>query len=109
MNTCKFNYFLKDEEDIRGIFNCKIKALANFQMIEEKGFIIASDKRLMFCNTIGDHYNFIIDFDYSYITSLNVKNSYENEKYIALNHNGDLVKITDITEDDINALLVCIK
>lgn len=105
MNICKFKYFLKDDEIVRGIFSCKLKAFVNLQMIEEKGIIIASDSRLIFCNTIGDHYNFIVDFNYSYITSLKVKELSQDEKYLTLYHNGDLVKITDILEEDINDII----
>ena len=105
MKLCRFNYFLKQGEKIIYTFNCHMKSLINFQILNEDGIILASDSRLLFCNMIGDHPNLLVAFDYKYITNTQIK----EDNSIFMKHNGEPIKITNLDKESSQKIIETIE
>ena len=55
MKLCYFNYFLKEGERIISTFECRLKTINAFQILDKEGILVATNFRLLFCKVIGEH------------------------------------------------------
>ena len=58
MKLCYFNYFLKEGERIISTFECRLKTINAFQILDKEGILVATNFRLLFCKVIGEHPHF---------------------------------------------------
>ena len=89
---------LKEDENILASLKCNLKSFIDFT-------IVVTDTRVLFCKYIGRNLSVVHNFDYKLITSFNLKENDDKNKYIIFKYNGDRVKITNIQSGDI--LKVC--
>lgn len=86
-----FDYFLKENEEIKIHVKCKLKSITAFDIINTEGILLASDRRLIFCKLIGEHPHLLQSYEYSYVSSCCIKENDDICLYIK--YNGDPVKI----------------
>lgn len=92
---------LKENENILASLNCNLKSFIDFTIVDKDGVLLVTDNRVLFCEYIGKNLSVVHNFDYKLITSLNVKEDDDKNKYIIFKYNGDRVKITNITSGDV--------
>lgn len=102
MKLCYFNYFLKENEKIVAQYDCRLKAISAFEIIDEKGVLLCSDARLLFCKVIGEHPHLLQSYEYKYLTNLSFK---EDGKYLYGKYNGNPIKISEITKEEADKIL----
>ena len=96
---------LKEDENILASLKCNLKSFIDFTIVDENGVLLVTDTRVLFCKYIGRNLSVVHNFDYKLITSFNLKEDDDKNKYIIFKYNGDRVKITNIQSGDI--LKVC--
>ena len=92
---------LKEDENILASLNCNLKSFIDFTIVDENGVLLVTDSRVLFCRYIGQNLSVVHSFDYKLITSFNLKEDDNRNKYIIFKYNGDRVKITHIKSGDI--------
>ena len=101
MKLSYFNYLLKDHEEIISTFNCRVKMITAFKIMDEEGILVATNFRLLFCVLIGNHPHLLQEYDYKYITNINIK----DEMYLYGKYNGDPIKISNMQKDEVEKLI----
>ncbi|WP_455538739.1 PH domain-containing protein [Terrisporobacter sp.] len=105
MKLCYFNYFLNEGERIIFTFECRLKAINTFQILDKEGILIATNSRLLFCKVIGEHPHLLQSYEYKYLTSMEFK---EDGNYLYAKYNGDPLKISSLDKDEIDKILLLI-
>ena len=105
MKLCYFNYFLKEGERIISTFECRLKTINAFQILDKEGILVATNFRLLFCKVIGEHPHLLQSYDYKYLCSAESK---EDGEYLYAKYNGDPLKISQLDKDEIEKILLLI-
>ena len=92
---------LKENEKILASLTCNLKSFIDFTIVDENGVLLITDNRVLFCKYIGSNLSVVHNFDYKLITSFNIKEDDDKNKYIIFKYNGDRVKITNIKSGDV--------
>ncbi|WP_455542537.1 PH domain-containing protein [Intestinibacter sp.] len=92
---------IKEDEDILVSLNCNLKSFIDFTIVDEVGVLLVTNSRVLFCKYVGSNLSVIHNFGYKLITSFNIKEDDDKNKYIIFKYNGDRVKITNIKSGDI--------
>lgn len=103
MKLCHFNYFLHENEKIIHRANCTLKSYNEYKIYNMEGIFIASNMRLLFCNIIGDHPHLMNDYEYKYITNLQIKG--DGEDYLFFKYDGYPIKIVNIKKSDLDLFM----
>lgn len=105
MKLCYFNYFLKEGERVLCTFECRLKFIDAFQILDQEGLLMATSSRLLFCKVIGEHPHLLQSYEYKYICSVEFK---EDGKYLYAKYNGNPLKISQLDKNEVNQILLLI-
>lgn len=92
---------LKENEDILASLNCNLKSFIDFTIVDEDGVLLVTNSRVLFCKYIGSNLSVVHNFDYKLITSFELKDDEDKNKYIIFRYNGDRVKVANIKSGNI--------